>query len=108
MTHPILDNRPINLGDILIYAPGTAQALEVLIEDGALVKGWSPCGQFVYLGWAGIVPLADCSWADPQTAPPLERLYKVPTENKWEEAVKWGLAKDAIARGVKIPSSTLA
>lgn len=104
ISNPILEGKPIALGDFLCYNPGGAQALAAITSEGTMVKGWSPCLKFVYLGWAGVVPLADCTWADAEKIAPVQRLYKAPTANQWDQAVRWGLIRDAKVRGIKTAS----
>lgn len=88
MPNPILDEKPVRLGDFLCYSRGDAQALDELAKDGVMVKGWSPNGEFVLLSWVGAVRIDECTWADPGKVLPVHRKYRTPTKNLWDEAVQ--------------------
>ena len=86
---PILDGHPVALGDVLT-GPQTGP-----VSNGR-VKGWSPCGQWVYVGWLGVVPLHHAAWCCDIEASKFARLYRPVQENRWEsEAVCWGFAPAA-------------
>ena len=93
-TTPTIDGHPVRLGDVLT-GPQTGP-----FSNGR-VKGWSPCGQWVYVGWLGVVPLHQAAWACDIEGTHFARLYRPVKENRWEsEAVNWGFAPAAAIAGV--------
>jgi hypothetical protein len=83
---PAIDDCTVALGDVL-SGPKTG-----LFSNGR-VKGWSPCGQWVYVAWLGCVPLHQAQWCDDIEASHFARLYRPVTENRWDsEALGWGIA----------------
>ena len=89
---PVIDGIPVRLGDVLTGPPAGP------FSNGR-VKGWSPCGRWVYVGWLGVVALDQAAWACDLDASKFARLYRPVQENRWEsEAIGWGFAPgDAIA-----------
>jgi len=72
------DNTPINLGDIL-----SAPKQNTIFTTGR-VRGWSPDGSMVILGWLGAVPRDSLRVADPDTCDSrFAALYRPATENQW-------------------------
>lgn len=91
---PILDGHPLALGDVLTGPPTS-------IFSNGRVKGWSPCGRWIYLGWVGIVALDQAAWCTDIEASKFARLYRPVVSNRWEsEAIGWGLAPAAAIAGV--------
>ena len=88
---PTIDGIPVRLGDVL-SGPQTGP-----FSNGRL-KGWSPCGQWVYIAWLGVVPLRHAAWCTDIEASKFARLYRPVVSNRWEsEAIAWGFApRDAI------------
>jgi hypothetical protein len=74
---------PVQLGDV-VSGPATGG-----FTNGR-VKGISPCGQWLYIGWLGVVAIADCHWATDIDATKFARLYRPVAENRWTEAVTMG------------------
>ena len=78
--------------------PNLGGLLEGFTGNGARVKGWSPCGNFLYIGWAGVVPATSCSWVTDIASTKFARRYRPVSHNRWfEEAVAWGFAKKALS-----------
>ena len=91
---PTIDGIPVRLGDVL-SGPQTGP-----FSNGRL-KGWSPCGQWVYIAWLGVVPLRHAAWCTDIEASKFARLYRPVVSNRWEsEAVAWGFAPAAAIAGV--------
>ena len=89
---PVIDGHPVALGDVLA-GPQTGP-----FSNGRL-KGWSPCGGWLYVGWLGVVPVHQAAWCCDIDASKFARLYRPVQENRWEsEAIGWGFApREAIA-----------
>ncbi len=83
---PTVKGIPVKLGDVLTGPPSG------LFTCGR-IKGWSPCGRFIYTGWLGVVPVDSAGWCCDLEESRFARLYKPATENLWEsEAIGWGMA----------------
>jgi hypothetical protein len=89
---PTIDGCPVSLGDVLT-GPQTG------IFSNGRVKGWSPCGNWVYVAWLGVVPIRDLEWCCGIEDSRFARLYRPVAENRWEsEAIKWNFApREAVA-----------
>ena len=89
---PTIDGIPVALGDVVTGPPAGP------FSNGR-VKGWSPCGQWVYIAWLGAVPLRHAAWCTDIEASKFARLYRPVVSNRWEsEAIAWGFApREAIA-----------
>jgi hypothetical protein len=88
---PTIENCPVQLGDV-VTGPQTGP-----FSNGR-VKGWSPCGQWLYVAWLGVVAVADCQWCPDIEASHFARLYRPVDANRWHsEAIGWGFAPQAIA-----------
>jgi len=74
----MIDNIPVNLGDV-VSAPAVG------IFTNGRVKGISPDGTMLDVGWLGVVPASDCQWATDLKETQFARLYRVATENQWDE-----------------------
>lgn len=81
-----IDNVPVQLGDV-VSGPPTGGGFCT-----GRVKGISPCGQWLYVGWLGVVALADCQWATDIASTKFARLYRPVADNRWGEAVSMGWA----------------
>ena len=91
---PTIDGIPVALGDVVTGPPAGP------FSNGR-VKGWSPCGQWVYIAWLGVVPLRHAAWCTDIEASKFARLYRPVVSNRWEsEAVAWGFAPAAAIAGV--------
>ena len=81
---PAIGGIPLCLGDIVIgpeAGPMTA----------GRVKGWSPSGDLVYVGWLGVVPLASLEWCSDLATAQFPGLYRPVVANRWGEAIALGL-----------------
>jgi hypothetical protein len=89
---PTIDNIPVALGDVVSGPPAGP------FTNGRL-KGWSPCGRFLYVGWLGVVPTDSAGWCCDLKESHFARLYRPATENLWvSEAICWDFApKEALA-----------
>jgi hypothetical protein len=87
-----IDNIPVNLGDV-VSGPAVGG-----FTNGR-VKGWSPCGQWLYLGWLGVIHVDQAQWCTDIESSAFARLYRPVGENRWEsEAIAWNFApKEAVA-----------
>lgn len=85
VSHPMIDGCTVALGDV-ISGPSAGP-----FSNGR-VKGWSPDGKFLYVGWLGIVPIEKAEWCCDLDESKFARLYRPVTENRWGcEAVRWGM-----------------
>ena len=89
---PTIDGHPVALGDVLSGPPTS-------IFSNGRIKGWSPCGEWLYIAWLGVVHVRHAGWCRDIEASKFARLYRPVKENRWEsEAVAWGFApREAIA-----------
>lgn len=85
MSDAVINDIPVQLGDV-VAGPAVGG-----FSNGR-VKGISPCGGFLYVGWLGVVPVADCQWATDIASTKFARLYRAVTENRWPEAIAYGWA----------------
>ena len=84
---PTIDGIPVALGDVMT-GPQTG-----IFSNGRL-KGWSPCGRWLYVAWLGIVPITQAAWCTDIEASKFARLYRPVAENRWDsEVIAWGFAK---------------
>jgi hypothetical protein len=82
----VIDDCTVALGDVL-SGPQTGP-----FSNGR-VKGWSPCGRWVYVAWLGVIPLHQAQWCDGLEESHFARLYRPVAENRWDsEALGWGIA----------------
>ena len=88
MTHPTIDNTPLQLGDVLRYPTQGG-----IFTNGRL-KGWSPCGRWLYVAWCGVIEASLCEFEDSLAASQFARLYNPVRVNCWLTAVAWGSAAD--------------
>ena len=83
---PTIDGVAIRLGDVLT-GPQTGP-----FSNGR-VKGWSPCGQWLYVAWLGVIPVASAAWCTDIEASAFSRLYRTVESNRWQsEAIAWNFA----------------
>ena len=89
---PMIDGCPVQLGDVLT---GPSDG----IFSNGRVKGWSPCGQWLYIAWIGVVPTSSAAWCEDTESSHFARLYSPVQENRWQsEAIAWNFApKEAVA-----------
>lgn len=85
MNGATIDNVPVRLGDV-VSGPAVGG-----FTNGR-VKGVSPDGTMLYIGWLGVVKIEDCQWATDIKETKFARLYRAVTENRWGEAVQHGWA----------------
>jgi hypothetical protein len=88
----VIDGCPVALGDVL-SGPQTGP-----FSNGR-VKGWSPCGRWVYVAWLGVVPVHQAQWCADIEGSAFARLYRPVEGNRWDaEAIAWGFApREAIS-----------
>ena len=85
VSHPMIDGCAVSLGDV-VTGPQSGP-----FSNGR-VKGWSPCGGYLYVGWLGVVPIEKAQWCCDLEESKFSRLYRPVAENRWEsEAVSWGM-----------------
>jgi hypothetical protein len=84
---PMIDGCPVALGD-LVSGPSCGP-----FSNGR-VKGWSPCGGWLYVGWLGVVAIDRAAWACDLEGTAFARLYRPVTSNQWGEAVSQGWASN--------------
>lgn len=90
MIHPKIDSIPVQLGDLVHYRE--VPNLTLFTDTNATrILGWSQCGQFLYIGWAGVVETGDCEWATDLGKCKFARLYRPVAENRWQEAIALNL-----------------
>ena len=89
---PMIDGCPVQLGDV-VTGPQTGT-----FSNGR-VKGWSPCGDWLYVGWLGCIPTRAAAWCEDIESSHFARLYSPVQENRWQsEAIAWNFApKEAVA-----------
>jgi hypothetical protein len=89
---PTIDGCPVALGDVLA-GPQAGP-----FTNGRL-KGWSPCGRWLYVAWLGVIPIAEAAWCEGIEESKFARLYRPVAENRWQsEAIAWNFApKEALA-----------
>jgi hypothetical protein len=89
---PAIENCPVALGDVVSGPPAG-------IFTNGRVKGWSPCGQWLYVAWLGVIPIDQAQWCNEIEGSKFARIYRPVTENRWQsEAIAWGFApKEALA-----------
>jgi hypothetical protein len=81
----MIEDIPVNLGDV-VSGP------VVGIFTNGRVKGISPDGTMLYVGWLGVVKVAECQWATDLSDTKFARLYRAVTDNRWSEAISLGWA----------------
>jgi hypothetical protein len=84
---PVIDGIPVRLGDI-VTGP------EAGCMEAGRVRGWSPDGRSLYVGWLGVVRLEDVRWCTVLPIAAFPRLYRPVRSNQWGEAVAWGLVEN--------------
>lgn len=80
MSVATINDIPVQLGDV-VSGP------DVGCFTNGRVKGISPDGTMLYVGWLGIVKTKDCQWATELKETQFARLYRVVTEDQWDEAI---------------------
>jgi hypothetical protein len=82
---PVIDGCPVALGDVL-------NGPQVGPFKNGRVKGWSPCGRWLYVAWLGCVPVSSAAWCNDIEASRFARLYLPVAENRWDsEVLGWGI-----------------
>lgn len=94
---PTIDGIEVELGDIV--SCDLFSGLAAQYASATRVKGWSPCGRYLYLSWVSVVPTDACRWVYSIKDRRFCLLYKPETENRWEYAVRTGKAKRAGFKG---------
>lgn len=86
---PTVDGCPVQLGDVVSYPE-----IGGCFSNGR-VKGWSPCYQWLYVAWVGVIRAEHCHHCGDIAGSKFARIYQPQTENRWIDALEWGLAEQS-------------
>lgn len=75
-TRPMVQGIHVELGDV-VAGPGAG------FIDAGRVKGWSEDGNWLYVGWLGVVAVEQVQWVEDLAVARFPLLYRPATKNQW-------------------------
>ena len=89
LTPPTIDSIPVQLGDVVRF-PTVGNTF-----DNGRIKGWSPCGTWLYVSWVGVIATALCKFEQGIDSSAFVRIYPAVRSNQWGTAEDWGLTEES-------------